>query len=365
MLHGDRRHTHRSLGHAPSSAEVGWAFTTDGPIEAQVVASNDGATLYAVTLGGTLFALDLEGHLSFKVSLGARAYATPCVAPDGTLYVGIDGGALMALGPDGRVIWRLETDGDADTSPVRLEDGLVVFAAGRRLYGVGASGAIAFRFQAKGKIFTAPAIAMAAGDAPSPPLLVFGSQDHHVYAVSTKGELIWSVDLGHDIDGAPAIADDGAIYVGTDGNQVVRLTPDGHVTWSRDVGGYVRGPLSVARNGDVLAGVYGPLSRLVRISPRGEVVGSYPAAINGTRETGVFGGAVEDADGVLLFGAEDGAVHAVGLSGNEVWRFPTAMDVDSPVTLTEGGQVIFGSYDGNVYALKTAAHTSDASPGTR
>lgn len=348
MLHGDVHHSHRAHGHVSPKPDLLWTFHTDGPIEAQVVASPDAATLYVATLGGSLWALDRSGQPRFHLPLGGRAYATPCVGPDGTVYVGSDGGALFAVGATGSVLWRLETPGDADTGAVLLDDGLVVFAAGTDVYGVRPGGALAFRFRTSGKVFTAPAIAAATTNQGR---IIVGSQDHRVYALSGRGELDWSTDLGHDVDGAPVVGDDGSIYVGTDGSEVVRLARDGHVEWRLSVGGQVRGTLSLARNGDVLAGVYGPSPRIVRIAPDGVVLGAFPVRGNGSPESGIYGGPLEDDDGTLIFGGQDGVVHVVDASGIERWTYDAHEDVDAPVTMLPDGTLIVGSYAGDVLAL--------------
>jgi outer membrane protein assembly factor BamB len=360
MLHGDAHHTHRAEGHVAKGSDVLWTFHADGPIEGQVVASPDAATLYVATLGGTLWALDRGGRPRFHVPLGARAYGTPCVAADGTVYVGSDGGAFFAIGPGGRVEWRLETTGDADTGAVITDGGLVVFAAGDHVYGVRPGGVLAFRFHTKGKAFTAPALsATAAGDV----RILVGSQDDHVYALTTQGELDWSTDLGHDVDGAPAVADDGAIFVGTDGDEVVSLGGDGHIAWRAAVGGHLRGTLSIARNGDVLAGVYGPSPRVVRLSSRGVLLGAFPVRGHGTAETGVYGGPLEDDDGTLVFGGQDGVVHVVDATGLERWAYDAHADVDAPVTLLPDGSLVVGDYAGDVIALGVAGELPRAPDG--
>jgi outer membrane protein assembly factor BamB len=349
MLHGDAHHSHRAHGRLPREPLVAWTFQTDGPIEAQIVASPDEGTLYVATLGGSLWALDRAGLARFHVRLGDRVYATPCIGRDGLVYVGSDGGAFSAIAPDGHIVWKLETPGDADTGAVLLEDGTVVFAAGPRVYGVRPGGVLAFRFQAKGKVFTAPAIATTAGGEPR---IIVGSQDDRVYALTVRGEVAWSTDLGHDVDGAATIGDDGAIYVGTDGHEVVRLDVDGTIVWRADVGGFVRGTLSVARDGDVLAGVYGPSPKLVRVSPEGLVLGAFPVRGNGTGEVGVFGGALEDDEGALAFGAQDGRLHVVGADGRERWAYDLHADLDAPITFLGDGSLAIGDYAGLVVALK-------------
>jgi outer membrane protein assembly factor BamB len=359
MLHGDARRTNRALAAAPRSApQVLWTRDVGGPVEAQVVSSPDERTLYVASLSGALTALAREdGSIQFTVPLGDRAYATPCVGPDGTIYQGSDAHKLVAVTPEGRVRWSLDTDGDADTGPAVAADGSVVFAAGRMVYGVSPRGQVLWRFAAKRKVFAAPAI-----DASG--RVFVGSQDHHVYALGSDHRAIWSVDLGADVDGAPAIGDAGEVYVGTDGDEVVRLdAADGRVVWRATVGGFVRGPLSVARNGDVLAGVYGPAPREVRIrAVDGALVGSFAVQGTGARDFGVHGGALEDAHGTLIFGTQADDVIAVDDDGKLLWRETTGGDVDAPATLLSDGTLVVASDDGIVRAFAgNAARSAERS----
>ncbi len=349
MLHGDARHTHRSAGRATTSPPaIAWMRDVGGPVEAQVTASPDEQTLYAASLGGTLTALARgDGSVRWSLALGDRVYSTPLVADDGTIYVGSDAKKFSAISPEGKVKWSLDTDGDADSGPVMSSDGAVVFAAGRMVYAVTPAGYVRWRFAAKRKVFTSPAVGPQGR-------IFFGSQDHHVYALGPDGHLVWSVDLGGDVDGAPAIDDRGDVFVGTDGDEVVRVDPDdGHVVWRANVGGYVRGTLSVARNGDVLAGVYGPRPRAARLRPDdGGLRGDFAIQGTGARDFGVHGGALEDTAGTLVFGAQDDAVYAVDASGKLLWRFVTGGDVDAPATLLTDGTLVVGSDDGSVRAFR-------------
>jgi outer membrane protein assembly factor BamB len=351
MLHGDPRHTHRAAGRATTSTPaLAWTRDVGGPVEAQVVASPDEQTLYAASLGGTLSALARgDGSVRWSLPLGDRVYATPLVAADGTIYVGSDAKKFSAISPDGKVRWSLDTDGDADSGAAMSPDGAVVFAAGRVVYAVTTAGYVRWRFAAKRKIFTAPAIGPQGR-------IFFGSQDHHVYALAPDGRLVWSVDLGADVDGAPGIDDHGGVFVGTDGDEVVRGGPDNRqVIWCMNIGGAVRGTLSVARNGDVLAGVYGPRPRAVRLHPEdGSVRGDFAVQGTGARDFGVHGGALEDAAGTLIFGAQDDAVYAVDASGKLLWRFVAGGDVDAPATVLRDGTLVVGSDDGLVRVFRPA-----------
>jgi outer membrane protein assembly factor BamB len=345
MVHGGPRHLHRSAARGPRTPKVGWRVNVGGPVAAQITTSPDERTLYAATLSGAVVAIARDdGKQRWSVELGDRVYSTPLVHDDGTIYVGTDAKKHVALSPEGKVLWRLEVEGEADSGAVFGRDGTVIFAAGAFVYSVRRGGDLAWRFAAKGKIFTAPAVT-------DDGLVIVGSQDDHVYAVGPGGALAWSVDLGADVDGAAVVADDGAVFVGTDKGEVVRLDAGGTIGWRTGVGGYVRGVLSLAADGDVLAGTYGPVPRVVRLAPDGTIRGAFAIKGTGAKEFGIHGGPLEDAEGTLYFGGQDDAVTAVGADGAVRWRFETRADVDAPLTLLSDGSLVVGSEDGTVTML--------------
>lgn len=345
MVHGNARHLHRSGARGPHAPKVGWRANVGGAVAAQVTTSPDERTLYAGTLDGSVVALGREdGAKRWSVALGDRVYSTPLVHDDGTIYVGSDAKKLVAISAEGNVIWRLEVDGEADSGPVFGKDGTIVFAAGSFVHAVRRGGDLAWRYAAKGKVFTSPAVT-------DEGLVIVGSQDHHVHAIGAGGVLAWATDLGADVDGAAVIGDDGAIYVGTDKGEVVRLDAHGKIAWRTPVGGYVRGVLSLARSGDVVTGTYGPVPRMVRITPDGTIRGAFAIKGTGAKEFGIHGGPVEDAEGTLYFGAQDDAAYAIDTEGAVRWRFATTADVDAPLTLLSDGSLVVASEDGTITML--------------
>ena len=344
-VHGGPRHLHRSAARGPRAVKVGWRASIGGPVTAQVTASPDERTLYAATLNGSVVALARDdGTKRWSAVLGDRVYSAPLVHEDGTLYVGTDGKKLVALSPQGGVLWRLEVDGEADSGGVFAKDGTIIFAAGSFVHAVRRGGDLAWRFAAKGKVYTAPALTEEG-------LVIVGSQDHRVYALTPGGALAWATDLGADVDGAAVIGDDGAIYVGTDKGEIVRLDGRGKIVWRTGVGGYVRGILSLARNGDVVAGTYGPVPRVVRVTPDGAIRGAFAIKGTGAREFGIHGGPLEDAEGTLYFGAQDDAAYALNADGALRWRFETGADVDAPLSMLSDGSLIVASEDGTITML--------------
>lgn len=360
MLHGDAAHTHRSAARGPKHARVLWRTSLGSGVATQVVTNADETTLYVGTLGGAgdagarggdLVALEATGpnmgKEKWRVPLEGRVYATPCVGEDGTVYAASDAKWLYAVSPAGKVVFKFETKEEADTSIACGKS--VVVAAGRDVITLTPRGDVVSRVHVAGKVYSAPIVvsgdAAAGGD-----LVVFGSQAHRFYA--TRGNAIaWEVDIGADVDASPVAAEDGSFWIGTDKGEIVHVSAQGRVLTRTDVGGYVRGSLSLSRTGDVLAGTYGPSPRVVRVRPDGSLAEALAIHGTGSRDFGVHGSPLEDADGVLFFGAQDDAVYAVGHEGELLFRFLTKGDVDAPLTLLSNGTLIVASEDGTITAL--------------
>jgi outer membrane protein assembly factor BamB len=346
MLHGDPQHTDRIAAHGPRHPEIVWSVAVGGAVEAQPVASLDGQSLYVATLSGELRALDrATGHEQWSVALAVRAYATPLVGPDGTIYAGSDAKRLFAIDPAGKVRWKLELQGEADSGLLLVGGNDLVVAAGAHVYRVHPDGTVAWRFDAGRKVFTAPARTAKDG-------VVFGAQDHCAYGVGADGKVAFKVDLGADVDGSPVIDESGTAYFGTDGGAIAAIdttgSAPGALRWRTDLPGYVRGTLSLARNGDVLGGMYGPTPAVIRLAPDGHLVGRFSVAGTGAREFGVHGAPLEDDSGALFFGAEDDRVYAVGPDGAVLWTVDRGDDVDAPLTLLAPSDLVVASDDGTV-----------------
>ena len=344
MLHLDPRHTNRSPFEGPTLANVLWTFDTGGPIEAAPAVLDDGTILVA-SLGGKLFALTNDGKQRLAVDLGDRGYSAPLVYGE-FLYLGSDAHRFYGVTREGVIRFRLETNGDVDTGAVPTPWGGIVFASGRVLYASKPDGTLLWRFQARRKIYSSPAV----GDDGT---VYVGSQDRHFYAVTPEGKVRWRVDLGGDIDSSPAIQDDGTVVVGSDKGEIVALAPEnGEIKWTAAVGGFIRGAMSIGRDGTVFAGTYGPTPRMVALDPaNGAVRFRFPVSGTGATEFGIHGGPVEDSAGRLYFGAQDDHAYCLSPDGTLVWKLRTGCDVDAPLVIAPNGVLLVGSDDGKLYAV--------------
>ncbi len=341
-LHGDSSRKGRAHGQLPSKAHLLWSFDAGGPIAAQVTTTDDEQTFFVVTLSGRVSAVDRTGRSRWSLELGERIYSSPLVLADRILF-GTDADQFVAVSHTGKLLWKFQTDADADTSALGVGS-LAVFAAGKRVYALDSAGIVKWRYQTRRKVFSSPSLT-------TEQQIVFGAQDGHVYALSLTGSELWQTDVGGHVDAAPAGGPEGSVFVGSDAQEVAKLDAKGRLVWKCNVGGYVRGSLTVARNGDIIVGTYGPNPKLVRISSTGTVVKSFGIRGTGAKEFGIHGSALEDDRGRLAFGAQDNLVRVLSPTLAEEWSFSTGGDVDAPLTLLKDGILLVPSEDGKLYAL--------------
>jgi len=342
---GDRARRHRSAFAGPREApRVHFTWDAGGPIETMPAITAEGDVVVA-TLSGKVARLTPAGAVVWTADLGERIYASPLLLGD-AVVLGSDARRFVSLSiATGKTRWQLDADGEADTAPVEGPDGGVTAAAGRVLYGLRGSGGVRFRLKLPRKIYAAPAV----GDDGT---IYVGAQDHRLYAISPAGTVRWSRDLGGDVDCAPALGDDGTIFAASDAGRVVAFDAQGKERWRAALGGFIRGGLTVGRAGTVLAGTYGPGPRVVALdAASGAERWSFRVQGTGAREFGIHGAPLEDVEGKLFFGAQDDKVYALDGSGRLLWTFSTGGDVDAPLTVGPGGVLYVGSDDGRLYAL--------------
>jgi len=107
----------------------------------------------------------------------AMIKSSPCVGPDGIVYVGSDDRKVYAL-KDGRKLWEFKTGGEIFSSPCIGPDGIVYI----------------------------------------------GSDDHKVYALK-DGKKFWEYETGGPVKSAPCLGPDGTLYVAGD-DRTIYAIPD-------------------------------------------------------------------------------------------------------------------------------------------
>ena len=342
---GNRRHTGQTSRRGPETSTRAWVHTTEQHVVGQAAEGPDGV-LYIGSRDRNLYALNPDGTLLWRRDLGADIYATPAVFGD-AVYAGSDANFFFILeAATGEVRVHLRTEGDVDTGIAVNEEGQAFFGAGRDLWCVTPQGTLAWRFRAGDKIFSAPAIA-------DDGTIYVGAQDDYLYAIQPSGELRWRYRAGGDVDSSPVIGDDGTIYFGSDDHRVYALDRNGTLRFRVEMGGYVRAALALGRDHNILVPVFGPHPRIASLdTATGEEQWSFGVGGTDANELGVGSSPLVDVDGNIFFGADDDYVYSIDRTGHMRWIYETGGNVDSDPILTEGGLLVVGSDDHLVHAIR-------------
>ena len=231
-----------------------WAYKTGHVVYSSPAIGNDG-TVYCGSHDTYLYALyPNNGTLKWKYGTGHWIRTSPCIADDGTIYVVSLDSHLHAVNPDGTKKWS--TDVGAGTSPTIGQDETIYAGYGTLHAIYPTNGSVKWTFGVSGNI---------KGSTPCHSLedtIYFGTDSGWLYAVNSDGTLKWRENIANAyVDSAPAIAEDGTLYVGS--------------AW--EVGGYSKGYLHAFGIGNLTANADGPYYGLINrpVQFKGSASGGY------------------------------------------------------------------------------------------
>jgi outer membrane protein assembly factor BamB len=192
-----------------------WAYHTNGVVYSSPALGEDDI-LYCGSHDNGLYALyPNNGTLKWRFATGGWIRTAPCIAEDGTIYcVSLDN-YLYAIYPNGTMKWRTKVG--AGTSPTIGQDG-TVYAGWDHLYAVDPTdGAIKW-------VFDPGPNRCIEGGTPchsSDDIIYFGTRIQEfiggeIIAVNPNGTERWrKLIANQEVQSAPAIGEDGTIYIGS------------------------------------------------------------------------------------------------------------------------------------------------------
>lgn len=282
-----------------------WHTNTPEEIEGAPAISADGTTLYIGCADGRLYALstaDGSQKWTFDTGRVSAIYCDPAVGPDGTIYVGstylqtLQDSVLYAVAPDGTKRWVVSAAGSIEGAPAIATDGTLYFGAGQT-----------------------------------------------VYAVAPDGTYKWTYTTAGLIYAAPAIGADGTVYIGSDGNDFVALTPDGKLKWQFPA--RIGAGAAIGADGSIYVGTTD--GKLYALTAGGQVNPGWPITVG----AGIFSIPAVRADGTIIFGSDDRAVHAVNSDGTSKWVAGVGDAVETSPAIDTDGTIYVGSSGGVMYSF--------------
>ncbi len=160
-----------------------------------------------------------EGKEKWKFQIKALTDSSPCVASDGTIYIGDKHGDLYAVKPDGTLKWQYNAPSSGFDAPPAIDFDGTIYALATDSDGLGhlyaldpSSGALKWDYKVKGQAEDTPVI----GPGASGSTVYFTDMRGNVYAINHDGTEAWVFALGGNTRLSPALSKDAkALYVAT------------------------------------------------------------------------------------------------------------------------------------------------------
>jgi outer membrane protein assembly factor BamB len=280
MFGGSFTHAGASQAVGPSSPATSWSLKASSSYSDFGISPAIGSdgTIYQLQgqtkndLHWRLRAISPTTHKTLWSSTGQGGPfdTTPAVAPDGVVYVAMDGRGgkgLYAIENGGTELWeRSFHDGGLDVSPTIGPDGTVyVEDSVSKVYALNPENGHAYwKFAGSTGTFLGEGTPALSPDGTTVYLTTAGGDLYAVSAGPTGGQLAWTYHIQGPTDGgianAPAVGPDGTIYVATAGNNgntpgdIEAVNPDGTLKWAYVSNGTFETTPAVTAAGQVVAG---------------------------------------------------------------------------------------------------------------
>ncbi len=234
----------------------------------------DNGDAYMGFLNFRLYAFNPAGEIKWEERTGWCVFSSPALNYDGDIVVGSKDHNLYNItdnGPDHTVNWKHPFgtfyDGHlVDASPAIAEDGTIYVGVdpygaamqgelqivGNSFYAVNPDGSLKWQFPTGDGVESSPAIGPDG-------TIYFGSYDSTFYAVTdggTEGILKWSYKTGGIIDASPAVGADGTVYIGSRDSTMYAFNPDGSIRWTYPLPDGIESSVTIAGNGSIYFGCF-------------------------------------------------------------------------------------------------------------
>ncbi len=332
----DLRGTARSEFEGPDDNGMLWSVDLGAAIRSSPCIGPDGA-VYVGCNDDRLYAFNPDGTVRWSYLTGGDVTSSPAIAADGTVYVGSRDNKLHAINPDGTKAWDYTTGDWVLSSPLVGPDGAVYFSSyDDNLYVLESDGSLRWNFATSG--ISQGIVSLDAGGN-----IYFGSADKSLYAVDPDGSLLWSFPTGGNITVAPLIGPDGNIYFGSFDDSFYAIDSSGNLLWSYATGNNIGSSAAMAADGTIYFGSVD--DNLYALHPDGSLAWTYDAG------SPIASSPAIDAEGRIYVGSHSDEVICLDAQGGLIWSYTTGNLVESSPAISQQGTLFVGSHDGNLFAF--------------
>ncbi len=164
---------------------------------------------------------------------------------------------------------------------------------------------------------------------------------------------LWQATATDAITGAPAVAPDGSIYVGSVDSSFYAFNANGTQKWSYATGGFIDtcSP-AIADDGTVYTGSNDGIVRAFTSSGTLKWTFTVPTPSNSALSTSISNSPAIAPDGTIYIQSTDNNLYALNSTdGSQKWRFNTSSTSYSTPVIAPDGTIYIGSTDNNLYAI--------------
>jgi outer membrane protein assembly factor BamB len=277
---------------------------------------------------------------------------SPSISSDGRVYVGSDDSNLYSLSSSGGMLWSYKLGYYVISSPALGSDGRIYIGSeDNAFYCLSTDGTLGWSYRTGAMILPSTVI-------DSDFHLITASRDYNIYSFSSDASLNWSYSTADQIESSPVVDSDNNVYIGSGRNLPPDLSPDNNVSldnnlyaldsngelkWSYETGDRIRSSPAIAADGAVYVGSYD--SRFYKCDPAGSLIWSYRTGSGITWSSPAIA-----TDGTVYVGSTDNYFYALNSNGSLIWKMPTPDYIVSCPALDSAGVLYIGSRDYNMYA---------------
>jgi len=259
----------------------------DGWIEDSPGLASDGTLIFGTT-NQNFYGYRADGSNKWTITLNWNEYSSPAIAADGTIYIGLNSNGLYARNADGSAKWNFSAAGKVQSSPAIGADGTIyVGSYDKNLYAINPDGTEKWHFSTGDIVVSSPAIG-------ADGTIYVGSYDKKFYAINPDGTEKWHYEtLGaFYYTDSPTVGANGCIYVTAYDTTYgfskwfYAFNSDGSVKWIYMDGDAIQGGPAIADDGTIYVGSYGGILYAINSSSAGLANSPWPRFRHDNKGTG-------------------------------------------------------------------------------